>query len=87
MTVRVSWEVKSGGWPNHIGVVREATLSDDLGVIRSRRVTGIKVYSQEAVALTLTVKDAEKFGEQFAAALADAGTGPLGDLVSEEPSA
>lgn len=87
MSVRVQYEVKSGGWPNNIGIVREALLSNDLSVIKERRVIGIKVYDREEVVLNLPVAAAEGFAERLATALIDAGSGPLGDLEAPEPDA
>lgn len=84
MSVRVSWETKSGGWPNNIGIVREACLSNDLAEIRTRRVTSIKVYDKDSVVLNLTVNDAAGLAERLAIALTEAASGPLGDLVSDE---
>jgi hypothetical protein len=53
MAREIQNEVLYGSWPNQIGVVREARLSGDLAEIKSRRITGIRVYRGNDVVHTM----------------------------------
>jgi hypothetical protein len=73
-------EHAAGTWPNAVGVVREVRLSEDLARMESRRVSEIKVYDGNAVALSLSVVKAKELRDSLDAAIEQAVRGPLGDL-------
>lgn len=78
----ISNEVHAAGrFPYKVGIQRTARLSDDLDAITWRRMSGIKVYNGNDVAMVLNLDQARELSESLAYAVEQAQRGPLGDLT------
>jgi hypothetical protein len=84
MSTTATHEQKTNGWPHNVGIVREIILADDLATILDRRVTAIRIYTQDTPALTLSLTDAINLHERLGAAIEAAESGPLGELVEDD---